>query len=118
MRNGGAELYYLNGIYKDHWDISSFFLWGKRYKNDVLKAYEISWNKLSGKDNNNVTEKYNLYYLNYSKDAKIVTKVTMMHNDNVWYVKPIWSLKYKFSDIKVIKILWKFWKRYKYWNKK
>lgn len=45
---------------------------------------------------------------------KIVTKVTMMHNDNVWYVKPMWSLKYKFSDIKVIKILWKFWKRYKY----
>lgn len=25
---------------------------------------------VSGKDNNNVTEKYNLYYLNYSKDAK------------------------------------------------
>lgn len=44
---------------------------------------------------------------------KIVTKVTMMHNDNVWYAKPMWSLKHKFSDIKVIKILWKFWKRYK-----
>lgn len=45
---------------------------------------------------------------------KIVTKVTMMHNDNVWYVKPMWSLKYKFSDIKVIKYCGNFGKDTKF----
>lgn len=42
----------------------------KKHRINVLKASEISWNKLSIEDNKNTTEKYNLHYLNYSKNVK------------------------------------------------
>lgn len=45
---------------------------------------------------------------------KNLSPVSLMHNNDVCNMKPMYFLKHKFSDIKVIKILCKLWERYKY----